>query len=119
MRKLLFLALAGMMSIAVLGVGYALWSDTLEIHGSVATGNVDVALQLEAVIEDEDTETLGSEAGSLDTGAPGDDLDNTEEWKDVAQCGAVLLPDGSINVAPPNTSALSALSIVSKSTMSA
>ena len=102
MRKLLLLSLKGIMSIAILGVGYALWSDTVEIHGSVATGNVDVALVLGAIVEDEDSETLGGEATTADTGLPGDDLDNTDEWMDVGQCDAFLDGNGAMAISLTN-----------------
>ena len=42
MRKIGILALALVMAIGALGVGYAAWTDTIYINGTVNTGSVDL-----------------------------------------------------------------------------
>jgi predicted ribosomally synthesized peptide with SipW-like signal peptide len=42
MRKVGLIALALVLALGSLGVGYAMWSDTVTINGSVTTGNVDL-----------------------------------------------------------------------------
>jgi hypothetical protein len=42
MKKIGFLVLAVVLAIGTLGVGYASWTDTIEIDGTVNTGSVDV-----------------------------------------------------------------------------
>jgi hypothetical protein len=67
------LTIAVVLALALMGVAYALWSETLTISGSVATGEVDVAFQ---------------NASDNDNGIdPGYD-------KDVADCTVAVAPDG-------------------------
>lgn len=42
MRKIGFFALAMVLALGTLGVGYAAWTDTLTIEGTVETGDVDI-----------------------------------------------------------------------------
>ena len=46
-KKLGMLSLVSVMAFAMLGVGYALWSDTLDIHGIVSSGTLDIEWSLE------------------------------------------------------------------------
>jgi len=42
MRKIGLIAMALVLALGTLGVGYAMWTDTVTINGSVTTGNVDL-----------------------------------------------------------------------------
>jgi hypothetical protein len=76
------LGIALLVSLALVGVAYGLWSKTLKISGTVNTGSVDAVLSLTKIEEDEDTE-----AGTQEDDR---DPDQTIEGKDVASCRAVL-----------------------------
>jgi len=43
MKKIVLLSLALVLALGGMGVGYAMWSDTVVINGSVATGTLDVS----------------------------------------------------------------------------
>ena len=61
---ILFMVLVGMLT--ALGVGYALWSGTLYINGTVNTGNVDAEISLEDVREIEDKDVATCDAQLVD-----------------------------------------------------
>ena len=82
MKKLMILTMVAIMSLGLLGVGYALWSETLHINGTVSTGNVGVELSGPVIIE----------------WGPGEALKPT-----IANCAGVLSADGnSITVTVTN-----------------
>jgi predicted ribosomally synthesized peptide with SipW-like signal peptide len=49
MKKIVLISLALVLAMGSLGVGYAMWSDSVTIDGSVTTGSLDLTLELEAV----------------------------------------------------------------------
>jgi hypothetical protein len=93
MKKILMLALVAVIALSALGVGYAMWSDTLYINGTVSTGNLDVQLSGPFVIEDEDLEAGGTDSI---------DRDSTIENKDVGMCDAWLAAQSTGESAGPN-----------------
>jgi hypothetical protein len=44
-KKIGLLALALVLALGALGVGYAMWTDTITIHGTVETGSVDINVE--------------------------------------------------------------------------
>jgi hypothetical protein len=48
MRKIGLLSLAIVLALGALGVGYAMWTDTITIHGTVETGSVCLEFQTDA-----------------------------------------------------------------------
>ncbi len=55
MKKILGVCLVLAIALSALGVGYALWSDTLTINGTVDTGNVGLEWSIEYAGDDEPT----------------------------------------------------------------
>lgn len=68
------LAVVLLLALAMVGVGYGLWSKTLFINGTVRTGNVDAELSLEAVEEDEDKDVARCSAELRSTNQDNDTL---------------------------------------------
>ncbi len=62
-KKILVLGLVLTIALSALGVGYALWSDTLTINGTVNTGNVDVQWSWSAPY---DTEPAGKDVSWME-----------------------------------------------------
>jgi hypothetical protein len=53
MKKLLTLMVVAVLALSALGVGYALWSETLTITGTVNTGSIGAAWSADAMWDDE------------------------------------------------------------------
>jgi hypothetical protein len=89
-------------SLAVLGVGYGLWSDTLRISGAVSTGSVNAAFRLHEVDE------------GLARGAPNGPSDNgvNEDLEyggiDTAECRVLLTASAALAADDLSSEALSA-----------
>jgi predicted ribosomally synthesized peptide with SipW-like signal peptide len=49
MKKIILISLALVLAMGSLGVGYAMWSDTVTIGGPVQTGTLNLALELEPI----------------------------------------------------------------------
>jgi predicted ribosomally synthesized peptide with SipW-like signal peptide len=98
----LFMVLVIML--ALLGVGYALWSDTLVIEGQVQTGEVDMAFSPcetdDDGIEDDGIDPGGKDVAScecaLSTGSIEDDSDHGNDQLDITIAGGY--PSYSCNV---------------------
>jgi hypothetical protein len=89
--------------LASIGVGYSLWSKTLEVEGSVNTGNVNAVFARDPFTDDDDKvndigldsmdtgdcEISVREAGSCDPASPGPDP-KVHYGKDVGLCRASL-----------------------------
>ena len=76
--RLMVLSIVAVIALSTLGVGYAMWSETLHVGGTVTTGTFDVKLYLnnQSVVE--------LVSGVLESSTP--------EAKDVADCSAQLGP---------------------------
>ena len=84
MKKLFTLMLVTVTTLTALGVGYALWSETLTITGTVETGTVNIDFsegQFTGAYDDESMEANGDV-----TPANGGDPDTTVENKGVGTC---------------------------------
>ena len=53
MKKITLLALALVLALGTMGVGYALWSETIYIQGTVNTGTLDADWSIETYYDDE------------------------------------------------------------------
>lgn len=76
-------------SLAILGIGYGLWSDTLRISGAVATGNVNAAFSLHEVDQ------------GLVRGAPGGPADN--DVNEHLEQGGLHVTDCYVRIYSPTT----------------
>jgi predicted ribosomally synthesized peptide with SipW-like signal peptide len=45
MKKIGLLALALVLALGALGVGYAMWTDTVTVNGTINTGSIDLAIK--------------------------------------------------------------------------
>lgn len=79
-RKLLILALAGVVFLGSLSTGYALWFKSLTVEGTVSTGNVDVSI-LRAFTDDDGVINEVSLDGD-DNNAPGTQV--YDRWDDLS-----------------------------------
>jgi hypothetical protein len=64
MKKIGLLCLALVLALGSLGVGYAAWTDTIFVNGTVSTGNVDIGFSKIAVSEP-NGEVEGKEVGEI------------------------------------------------------
>ncbi len=72
MKKIGLLVMALVLAMGMLGVGYAMWSETLTIDGTVHTGTVDVEFSQYSNDDGEHGYTTGNvSAGNLDPKVPG------------------------------------------------
>ena len=83
MKKLLTLMLVTVTTLTALGVGYALWSETLTIAGTVSTGTVDINFSGGNTAYDDESLESGGVDSLVENGG---DPDTTVEDKDVGTC---------------------------------
>jgi len=90
MKKVGLLVLALVIALGGLGVGYAMWSDTINIQGSVNTAEVCIGFTSASSFDDCDSNTKDY------TVKPGEDCKwaITRATKDVGCTTAVISPDG-------------------------
>jgi predicted ribosomally synthesized peptide with SipW-like signal peptide len=94
MKKIVLISLALVLAVGLLGVGYAMWSDTVTIGGPVTTGSLDLTIELEGSTPCDEYYWIDADGdGVIDPGElhdgeyPG--YDNVP--KDVGSCAAVLV----------------------------
>ncbi len=90
MKKIGILALALVMALGALGIGYAHWTDTLEIEGDINTGWVDVNFhsQIDNDLDSNDPNEEGNWVFPSSGGPPW--WDGTRENKDVAKTSSTF-----------------------------